>query len=139
MGIPLPQHKIDGRDVWPLLAGRRGAKNPHDAYFFYYETNQLQALTSGDGRWKMQLPHGFRTLAGRLGGRDGIPVKYEQAKIATPELYDLKRDVGETKNVAAENPGIVSRLLALAELAREDLGDTLTDRKGNGVREPGRE
>jgi arylsulfatase len=137
-GVELPQHKIDGLDVWPLIAGEKGAQNPHDAYFSYYHQSQLQAVTSGDGRWKLYLPHSFRTLAGRPGGKDGIPAKYEEAKVEAPELYDLKNDVSETKNVSAANPEIVQRLLALAEQARADLGDTLTQRKGSGVREPGR-
>jgi arylsulfatase len=137
-GAELPQHKIDGLDVWPLIAGEKGAQNPHEAYFSYYHQSQLQAVTSGDGRWKLYLPHEFRTLAGRPGGTNGIPTRYEQVKIAAPELYDLKNDVSETKNVVAANPDIVQRLLALAEQARADLGDTLTKRKGSGVREPGR-
>lgn len=137
-GTKLPDHKIDGRDVWPLITGEKNAKNPHDAYFYYYHVGQLQAVASGDGRWKLYLPHAFRTLAGRAGGRDGIPAKYGEAQLTAPELYDLKTDIGETKNVAGENPQIVQRLLALAEQARVDLGDSLTDRKGSGVREPGR-
>lgn len=134
----LPKHKIDGLDVWSLITGAKSAKNPHDAYFFYYHQSQLQAVTSGDGQWKLYLPHEFRTLAGRPGGKDGIPAKYEQAKITAPELYDLKRDLSETKNVAAANPEMVQRLLAFAEQARADMGDTLTQRTGSGVREPGR-
>ena len=39
------------------------------------------------------------------------------------ELYDVRNDLGETREVAAEHPGVVERLLALAEKAREDLGD----------------
>ena len=35
-GAKLPEHKIDGLDIWPLLAGDSSAKNPHEAYFFYY-------------------------------------------------------------------------------------------------------
>jgi arylsulfatase A len=138
VGAELPKHKIDGLDVWPLIAGEKGAKNPHEAYLFYYENNQLQGVTSGDGRWKLQLPHTFRTLAGRPGGTNGIPAKYEQAKVSEPELFDLKNDISETKNVAAEHPEIVQRLLAQGEQARDDLGDTLTKREGRGVREPGR-
>ena len=91
-----------------------------------------------DGRWKLQLPHGFRTLAGRLGGKDGIPAKYENAKVEEPQLYDLHNDVGEKTDVASSNPAIAQRLLALAEKAREELGDSLTQRKGSGLREPGR-
>jgi len=138
VGAELPTHKIDGLDVWPLITGEKGAKNPHDGYFSYYETSQLQAVTSGDGHWKLQLPHTFRTLAGRPGGTNGIPAKYEQVKVTAPELYDLKNDISETKDVAAQNPEIVQRLLVLAEQARADLGDTLTHRTGAGVREPGR-
>jgi len=138
VGAELPKHRIDGLDVWPVMAGEKNAKNPHEAYLSYYEQNQLQAVTSGDGRWKLQLPHIFRTLAGRPGGTNGIPARYEQVKIAEPELYDLEQDVRERTNVASEHPEIVKRLLALAEQAREDLGDSLTGRQGSGVREPGR-
>jgi arylsulfatase len=138
VGADLPKHKIDGLNVWPLIAGEKGAKNPHEAYFSYYEQGQLQAVTSGDGHWKLQLPHTFRTLAGRPGGTNGIPAKYDQAKVTAAELYDLKHDIGETSNVAAQNPQIVQRLLAQVELARADLGDALTKREGSGVREPGR-
>jgi arylsulfatase len=138
VGAELPKHKIDGLDVWPLLAGEKGANNPHDAYLSYYRQGELQAVTSGDGYWKLYLPHSFNTLAGRRGGTNGIPAKYEPAKVSEPELYDLKNDIGEKKNVASANPEIVQRLLAFAEKAREDLGDSLTNRKGTGVREPGR-
>ena len=132
IGAELPQHKIDGLDVWPLLTGVPGAKNPHEAYFTYYEQNQLQAVW--DGRWKLQLPHTYRTLGGRPGGRDGIPVKYEPRKIETAELYDMDNDIGEATNVAAQHPKIVKRLEAFAERARADLGDALTKRTGTGIR-----
>ena len=138
IGAKLPEHKIDGLDVWSLLAGTPGAKNPHEAYWSYYAQNELQAMFTPDGRWKLQLPHGFRTLAGQPGGKDGIPAKYAPAKITEPQLYDLHADVGEKSDVAASNPAVVQSLLALAEKAREELGDSLTQRKGSGVREPGR-
>ncbi len=137
-GADLPKRKIDGLNVWPILAGQMDAKNPHDAYFSWYANNQLQAVTSPDGHWKLILPHTYRTLAGRSGGKDGTPVKYENREIEQPELYDLASDVSEATNVADRHPEVVRRLLALAEEARMELGDTLTQREGRGVREPGR-
>lgn len=131
----LPAHSIDGLDIWPLLAGHPNAKNPHDAYFFYFHQSALEAVRSGP--WKLILPHTYRTLAGKPAGRDGIPAKYESAKAAL-ELFNLELDRSETTNVAKENPEIVRRLLAFAGAARRDLGDSLTQTTGAGLREPGR-
>ena len=136
VSAPLPSHPIDGLDIWPLLSGDPTARNPHTAYYFYFGNNELQAVTAD--RWKLILPHTYRTLAGQPPGRDGVPAKYQQRKVERPELYDLEADIGETTDVAAQHPDVVKRLLALAEQAREELGDTLTGRTGKGVRPPGR-
>ena len=138
VGAKLPALPIDGLDVWPLLACSPGAKNPHDGYGNWYAQNELQAVVSGDGRWKLVLPHRYRTLGGRPGGRDGIPAKYENATVPAPGLYHLSTDRGETTDVAAANPAVVQQLLAFAEKCRADLGDSLTQRTGAGSREPGR-
>jgi arylsulfatase len=138
VGANLPGRSIDGLDVWPLLASRPGAKNPHEGYGLWYAQNELQAVVSGDGRWKLILAHRYRTLAGRAGGRDGIPAKYQNAEVVAPSLYDLSRDRSETTDVAAIHPEVVQSLLALAEKCRAELGDSLTNRTGSGTREPGR-
>ena len=135
-GARLPSHTIDGLDVWPLLAGDPTAKNPHEAYYFYYADNELQAVMSGS--MKLYLPQTYRTLAGKPGGHDGQPVPYEQRKLTSPELYDVAADASEKVNLAAANPDIVARLMTFVDAAREDLGDSLTGKVGNGSREPGR-
>ncbi len=84
------------------------------------------------GRWKLYLPHTYRTLAGREGLDDGRPIAYEQRKIESPELYDLEADFGETTNVAEQHADVVRDLLDLAEKARSDLGDRLTNRPNAG-------
>ncbi len=137
-GAELPGHTIDGLDVWPIVAGERGARNPHDAYYFYYGVNELQSLVTGDGRWKLQLPHTYDTLSGGPGGRDGTPARYERVRLERPELYDLSADVSERTDVAARHPATCRRLEALAEKNRQDLGDSLAGRTGAGVRAPGR-
>jgi arylsulfatase len=138
VGAKLPVLPIDGRDVWPLLTHQSGAKNPHEGYGIWYAQNELQAVVSGDGHWKLLLPHRYRTLGGRPGGRDGIPVKYENREIESPMLYDLRADIGEQNDLAASHPDEVKRLLAFAEKCRDDLGDSRTKRIGKGSREPGR-
>jgi hypothetical protein len=49
----------------------------------------------------------------------------------------LRKDIAESKDVAAKNPKIVSRLMAQAEAAREELGDSLANRTGSGNRPAG--
>jgi len=138
VGAKLPRQKIDGLDVWPIISRQPGAKNPHDAYWFYYEVNQLQAVTTSDGAWKLQLPHTYQTLAGNPAGKDGLPVPYSHRELKQEELYDLVHDIGETTDVSAQHPEIVQHLEEEAEKARADLGDALTKRPGTGHREPGR-
>jgi len=135
VGVELPQDRIiDGRSILPLMTAQAGAKTPHEAYYYYYGT-QLQAIRSG--KWKLHFPHGYRTMAGRPGGTGGKPSKYSQDKIGL-ELFDLDSDIGETTNLAEKHPDVVTRLQALADVAREDLGDSLTKRRGKNLRPPGR-
>ncbi|MCB1065330.1 MAG: sulfatase [Verrucomicrobiae bacterium] len=135
IGASLPDHPIDGLDVWPLIAGEDGATNPHEGYWYYYKQNELQAVSQGN--WKLILPHQYRTLSGKPGGDGGTPVPYDGAKSGV-ELYDLGEDYGETNDVAAQHPEVVKSMLDFAEKARAELGDSLTKRQGSGVREPGR-
>ncbi|NNE91064.1 MAG: sulfatase [Verrucomicrobiales bacterium] len=133
----LPDHTIDGKDIWPIISGEKGAENPHeDGYWFYYKQNELHAVTRG--KWKLYVPHGYRTMAGNPGGTDGTPNPYSAGKVEKPELYDLENDISETKNVATENPDVVLTMRAMAMKARADLGDKLTKVDATGSREPGR-
>ncbi len=135
IGAELPEHRIDGADIWPLLTGRENTRSPHQAYFFYYHNNQLEAMRSG--RFKLHFPHAYRTMRGRQPGEDGIPGKYDSARTGL-ELYDLEVDVGEMHDIAAEHPEEVQRMQALADAMRRELGDRLTDTVGSGNRSPGR-
>ncbi len=134
-GAKLPEAKLDGRDISPLLLGQEGAKNPHEALFFYYADNQLQAMRAG--KWKLLFPHTARTMKGRAPGKDGIPGKYAPLPVGT-ELYDLSADIGETKNLADSQPEVMARLNRLADAERVELGDSLKKMKGTEVRPAGR-
>ncbi|MFI4875225.1 MAG: sulfatase-like hydrolase/transferase, partial [Blastopirellula sp. JB062] len=134
IGAKLPDHKIDGKNIWPLITDCPNAKSPHEAYLFYY-ANNLQAIRSG--KWKLHFPHAYRTLNGRPGGQGGLPSKYEQARIELA-LFDLENDPGETTDVKQSHPEVVARLQKLADEARADLGDRLTKTQASGLRPPGR-
>jgi arylsulfatase A len=126
VGAHLPRHKIDGLDIRPLMAGKQGARSPHDALYFYWN-EALEAVRSG--RWKMHFPHSYRTLEGKEGGKSGQPVKYGEATTGLA-LFDLVKDPGETQDVSAEHADVVARLKETARRFDEDLK--------HRSREPGR-
>jgi arylsulfatase A len=123
---------IDGRDIWPLMAGEAGAKSPHEALYYYWGEG-LQAVRAG--RWKLHFPHAYSHVS--ESGHDGKPGKVVPERVELA-LYDLETDRGETTNVAADHPDVVAQLQAYAEKAREDLGDKATNRKGANLRPAGR-
>lgn len=137
-GAKLPAKKIDGADISYLMIDKQLNKQQHhEAYYFYYKQNELHGILSGDGRWKLYLPHTYRSINGRVGTSDGLPIKYDYDNKMTLELYDLENDISETKNVASQNKAVVDKLLMHAEEARKELGDNLTERVGEENRSVG--
>jgi arylsulfatase A len=126
----LPDHPIDGSDLWPLLT-QPGAAAPHESLFFYYNDCELQAMRSG--RWKLLFPHQVASTEGAELGKDSFPGKNIRRKIDL-ELYDLSNDIGEQKNLAATHPDIVASLSKQADAMREELGDRLQNKTGKGIR-----
>jgi len=133
-GALLPENKIDGKNIWDLWTGD-STLSPHEAYYFYYHVNELQGIRYKN--WKMYFPHKYRTLNDKEGGKDGLPVNYEYNTIDQIELYDLSKDISETTDIAAEFPEVVAKIQELGEKIRMELGDSLTERKGEGTREIG--
>jgi arylsulfatase len=128
---PLPEHKIDGINILPLLQGKSEA-NPRNHLFYYYG-RQLQCVR--EGKWKLHFPHSYRSYQGVKPGMDGLNGPYARGETGI-ELYDLENDLSEKHDVADKYPEVVKRLQALGEKAREELGDG--KRIGKGVRPPGR-
>ncbi len=85
-GIPVSDPR-DGISIVPTLTGK-GKQLDHDyLYWEFYERGVSQALLIG-GRWK------------------AIRLKTLDAPI---RIYDLKNDISESRDVAAEHPEIVKR------------------------------
>ena len=100
-----PPERIDGISVVPALLGEKhaGRKQPQHAFLYweFHEGGFIQAVRMGD--WKyLRRPYG---------------------KDPTPELYDLKTDLAENKNVAAENKEVVAKIETYLKTARTDSKD----------------
>lgn len=95
-GLQVPSTpEIDGRDPLPVL--RDDAPSPHDSIYFRYRG--ISAIRQG--RWKLVR---------------GSPV-------ASPELYDLNMDPGESTDLAPSRPG-------LARVLWEDFQDWYAEAQG---------
>ncbi|MFC2113484.1 sulfatase [Bacteroidota bacterium] len=154
VGAELSQHKIDGKNILPLLTAESEAISPHKA-FYYYAGTELHAVRSGD--WKLHFPHPYLEVAGEP-GKGGKPANFENLsptaitesglqgiasrhgyfiKHTELELYNLRDDISESKNLALEYPDVVNKLVQLGFEAREDLGDKLRNQEGKNLRLPG--
>jgi arylsulfatase A-like enzyme len=98
---PQPDWKLDGVDILPALSGKSD-KTPHDT--LYWRLGGQAAIRRGD--WKLvRYDQAVDTPGARSNGRARPPV--------TPfRLYNLAQDLGETKDLSAQNPDKVKELQA---------------------------
>jgi arylsulfatase A-like enzyme len=95
--VPSEDLKWDGTDIWPVLAG----KSSRDAHTLYWTAPGWRARAIRRGDWKL-IVHG-------------------EGASAKSELFNLADDPGETTNLAAERPGIVTEFQkSLAKIAAAD-------------------
>ena len=113
---PLPKNTIDGKNVWPLITGAKDAKTPQP-YYAFSNGRDFQGVISGDGKWKLHVPHTYRTLV--KPANDGQAGKYRQSTIAL-SLFDLENDPYETTNVAAKHPKVFESLQQVANKHRAE-------------------
>ena len=91
-------HQTDGVSFLPTLTGNTSAQKKHDYLYWEFHENPTTNQAVRKGNWK----------AVRLDPNGEI------------ELYDLSKDIGETKNIAAEHPEIVKELKSLLDNTRTD-------------------
>ena len=98
---PRPAQHLDGLDLTPLLRGARDAWPRHSLYFHYphYHVTEPHSAVISD-RWK--LIHYYDT------GRS--------------ELFDLKSDIGEHRDLAASRPAIAARLQCMLDRHLDAIG-----------------
>ena len=119
--------EVEGRSVlasWLDPATQPLARGP---IFYWYHApgggQQIEAVR--DDRWKLHLPHRYRSMEGREPGSGGRPGKYDYGRAIGLELFDLDTDLAESKDVAAEHPDVVERLehLAAIEAGKDAVAD----------------
>lgn len=118
-GSELPKDRnIDGKNILDIITGK-SEKSPHEFTYYYNGTN-LQAIRKD--KWKLHLP---RTVADQPFWSKSTHPKVDKGFITLDDyvLYNLDEDLGETTNVADQNPEVVAMLKTQAEKIRAELGD----------------
>jgi arylsulfatase A-like enzyme len=100
-----PPRGLDGLSFLPAVTGRSEPKRHEFLYWEFHEGGTRQAVRHGD--WKA------------IRAAPGAPL----------QLYDVLKDPGERKDVAADNPAVVARVEAYLKTAR-------TESKEFPLREP---
>ena len=99
--------KIDGANMWPHLIDAPVGQPTHET-FFYYSGLKLEAVRYRD--WKLKIS------VKNPSNKDDVD------RTLPSKLYNLKTDIGESTDVAEQNPEVVSQLQRLIESMKEDLG-----------------
>lgn len=129
--LKLPENKIDGVSLMPILQGDMNA-SPRRDFLYYYRKNSLEAVRRDN--WKLVFEHPSRSYLNQVPGNDGYPGIAPEDVIMPYALYDLRRDPAEAYDVKDQYPQIVDELNKLAEKARNELGDDLHKRTGRETR-----
>lgn len=139
-GAKLPEGRIvDGKDISSLIVKTKKEKALDNTYYYYFYTH-LQAVRQGD--WKLVLPRPQAPEWIPHVSRKSFWKREDMEPVKGTELYNLRKDPSERRNVAAENPQVVKALMVLVEKAREAIGDFNVIGKGarfydEGVKRPG--
>jgi arylsulfatase A len=135
VGAALPEHAVDGVSIWKMVSGKEETEASPRKLFFYYCRKELHAVS--DGRWKLRFAYVDKETPDPEGighgGERGTVMRVERSEA----LFDLVSDEAETQDVKEKYPKVVSRLKAAASEARIELGDSLKNMIGTGVRKPG--
>ncbi len=112
-GAPLPANPLDGVNIWPLLSGQNQTVSRD--VLLYFNCWSLQAARLGG--WKLHIARLNSAPWGPVpaGGRVNLP-------LPRPELYHLNFDPSERYDLAADEPEIVSGMLARVEALLPSFG-----------------
>lgn len=94
-----PTRRLDGKNIWPAL--REGKASPVESYYWAWHTED--AIRTADWRLHRFFDH-F-------------------------ELYDIRKDIGETTNVAETHPDVIKALTAKMDAWVLSLGAALSHQR----------
>ncbi|TWT43583.1 Arylsulfatase [Thalassoglobus neptunius] len=108
----LPERKIDGKNILPLMTAQAGARSPHDVYCLMHGPGAVRS-----GKWK------YYPWAEGTKGQRGADISGREPSSQPVQLYDTVADIGETTNVASSHPDVVAKLQASWEAHQAEINE----------------
>jgi arylsulfatase A-like enzyme len=129
---------IDGQDIWPVIAGKDGAKSPHEA-IYYLSGRALKGVRMGD--WKYMIAPASEILSTveveltpeeqKLPRRQRNALIKERTKAAQGRqvdvemLFNLREDLAEANDLIDQHPEIAARLKSRLKAFESEFRKTL--------------
>ena len=129
---------IDGKDIWPVIAGIDGAKSPHEA-IYYLRGRGVSGIRMDD--WKYLIAPAKEILPEveieltleeqKLPRRQRNALLKERTKAAQGKqgdiemLFNLREDLGEERNMIDQHTDIAARLKSRMKTFEAELRKTV--------------
>lgn len=105
---------LDGANVLPVLEGRDFVRDKPLVWAYFNALNDAR-VAMRDGRWKVLA----KLNGGKFAKLQNVTVdsasRLRDAELTDIEVYDLDTDIGESRNIANEDPARTARLKAKLE------------------------
>ena len=116
-----PSHLIlDGTNFLPVLDGKQLVREKPLVWVYFNALNDAR-VAMRDGRWKVLAKLNGGKLAKLQNVTADSASLVRDAKLTDIEVYDLGTDIGESNNIAAEDPARTARLKATLEQQYREL------------------
>ena len=125
VGGKVPEN-LDGRSLVPSLKNKSSDESGHD-FLCFSDGKETWSIRQGD--WKLINSPGWDHSSYRL---DENNLAHPAENVKYPEglvLFNLKDDIGETKDLSSEHPEQVKSMTALYEKWRSEMGEPVSGKR----------
>ena len=123
LNLDVPQDRlIDGSDLTPLLKGKPEQFKRHQPMFWHLQKSR-PIVAMRDGNFSLVANPDYEISTSNMFQEHWIP-SIKDGGYKDFQLFDLSKDPGQTRNIAAENPQLLTKLkVTLLEINQSIMAD----------------
>ncbi len=123
LNLDVPQDRlIDGSDLTPLLKGKPEQFKRHQPMFWHLQKSR-PIVAMRDGNFSLVANPDYEISTSNMFQEHWIP-RIKDGGYKDFQLFDLSKDPGQTRNIAVENPQLLTKLkVTLLEINQSIMAD----------------